>query len=133
MWQRGVASREVLPAGASEDDVKAKHLYKTPVNQYYIYIIYIILWRLDRLDAFKLEPLPWRAVCRALEECWDLGFGYEGDDCSAGWPALQLEGMVCDVRHAAAVGDLLLLGRGGCADLAPGLLSRHLLEIGLRR
>ncbi|CAE7781068.1 unnamed protein product [Symbiodinium sp. CCMP2592] len=40
-----------------------------------------------------------------LEECFDAGFGYDGDDCSQGWPSLNFEGYAAK-HHSAAVQDL---------------------------
>ena len=40
-----------------------------------------------------------------LEECFDAGFGYDGDDCSQGWPSLNFQGYAAKHRlnYGAAV------------------------------
>jgi len=68
----------------------------------------------------------WVAELLCQQECFDAGFGYDGDDCSQGWPSLNFEGYVCSVEPAATVGSQLIVSTssqcsGTTVMLNPGI------------
>eukprot|EP00933_Yihiella_yeosuensis_P021713 TRINITY_DN1715_c0_g1_i2.p1 TRINITY_DN1715_c0_g1~~TRINITY_DN1715_c0_g1_i2.p1 ORF type:complete len:1866 (-),score=308.01 TRINITY_DN1715_c0_g1_i2:397-5517(-) len=43
----------------------------------------------------------WISYKLCQQTCYDEGYGYENDDCSAGWPSLDYTGYICSVRSEA--------------------------------
>jgi hypothetical protein len=66
--------------------------------------------------ATNSDQIWWLHGNYCQKSCYDSGYGYEGDDCSVGWPALAqsgFQGYVCDVREG--VGGWVALGTDdGC-------------------
>eukprot|EP00928_Gymnodinium_smaydae_P088684 TRINITY_DN72747_c0_g1_i1.p1 TRINITY_DN72747_c0_g1~~TRINITY_DN72747_c0_g1_i1.p1 ORF type:complete len:1837 (+),score=303.59 TRINITY_DN72747_c0_g1_i1:299-5512(+) len=66
--------------------------------------------RKQTCSSFTSNQVKWRCysaewqreqACR--ESCFKIGYGYAGDDCSVGWPALKkstFSGYICAVREA---------------------------------
>ncbi|CAE7202317.1 unnamed protein product [Symbiodinium natans] len=78
--------------------------------------------------------VDWTAEKLCQQECFDLGYGYDGDDCSQGWPALDtlnFDGYVCSVEPAAMVGSQVTLSTSQACNNIVVMLNPGIHVLGL--